>query len=156
MITNPTATSARVAVISLTCSGVRAESCLSDCHAAGDRVGRAMPGGRLRGGEAHYVADAAQGVQQVRLGRVDLAAQDGDVRLDDAGVAAEVVVPYVVEYLHLGQHPAGVAHEVPEQLELGGRQLHLRTVAPHLVAVLVELEVGERQPGRRLDRAALG
>src|SRR5262245_23129375 len=69
--------------------------------------------------EPHDVAHATQGVQQVRLCRIDLAAQHRDVGLDDAGVAAEVVVPDVVEYLHLGENPASIPHEVPQQLELG-------------------------------------
>ena len=57
--------------------------------------------------QPHHVAHAAQRVQQPRLAGVDLAAQIGDVGLDDVGVAAEVVVPHVVEDLRLGQHAPG-------------------------------------------------
>src|ERR1039457_919334 len=103
-----------------------------------------------------HVPDAAQGVDQPRFPGVHLAPQHGHVRLPDAGVAAEVVVPHVIEDLHLGQHPVGVAHEVPEQLELGGGELDLLAGPPHLMAFLVEFEVGEREPGRRLDSVPPG
>ena len=62
----------------------------------------------------------------------------------------------MVEDLHLGQHPVGVAHEVPQQLELGGGELNLLPAAPYLVAFLVEFEVGEGEPGRRLDPVSPG
>jgi hypothetical protein len=62
----------------------------------------------------------------------------------------------MIEDLHLGQHPVGVAHEVAEQLELGGGELDLLAVPPDLVAVLVEFEVGELQPRRRLAAVAPG
>src|SRR4051794_6310984 len=51
------------------------------------------------------VAHPADGVQQPRVGGVDLAAQVGDVGLDDVGLAVEVVVPHVVEDLRLRQDP---------------------------------------------------
>src|SRR5215472_6417599 len=105
----------------------------------------------LGGRQPEHVPDTAQGVDQARLDGVDLAAEHRHVRLHDSCVTAEVVVPDVVQDLHLGQYPVGVAHEVPEQLELGGGELDLGAVPPHLVAVLVELEVGELQPRRRLS-----
>src|SRR4051794_39024010 len=46
--------------------------------------------------EPQGVAHPADRVQQPRLGRVDLAAQVGDVGLHDVGLAVEVVVPHVV------------------------------------------------------------
>ena len=82
------------------------------------------------------------------LDGVDLAAQVRDVGLDDAVVTAEVVAPHVVEDLPLGQHPAGVGHQVPQQLELGRRQGDPLPAAPHLVRLLVQFEVGEGEPGR--------
>src|SRR5699024_6942192 len=51
---------------------------------------------------------------------VDLATQIGDIGLDDAGVAAEVVLPHVVEDLRLRHHAVRVGHEVAQQLEFGG------------------------------------
>src|SRR5262249_52812851 len=80
----------------------------------------------------------------------------GDVGLDDSGVTPEVVVPHVVEDLHLREHPVRVPHEVPQQLELGRGQLDLLAAPPHLVAVLVQFQVGELQPRRRLAAIAAG
>src|SRR3954463_13988742 len=51
--------------------------------------------------EPQRVPPPADRVQQPRLGRVDLAAQVGDVRLDDVGLAVEVVVPHMVQDLRL-------------------------------------------------------
>ncbi len=87
-------------------------------------------------------------MDQPRLNRVDLPPKVGDVGLDDAVVAPKVVLPDVVEDLRLRQHPAGVVHEVAQQLELGGRQRHESAGATHLVALLVEFEVGEGELGR--------
>src|SRR5215467_9446356 len=110
----------------------------------------------LRRGQPEHVSDAAQGVDQPRPAAVHLASQHGHVGLDDPGVAAEVVVPHMVEDLHLGKHPVGVAHEVAQQLEFRGGQLDRPPGPPYLVAVLVELEVGELQPGRGLGGIAPG
>src|ERR1700712_5732601 len=46
---------------------------------------------------AQHVADAAQRLEKAGLGRVDLAAQVGDIGLDHVRVSAEVVVPHVVQ-----------------------------------------------------------
>src|SRR6516162_7278649 len=148
-------TSARTVVISLIRRGTRPGSCLTACQLAAD------PDGAdgyiwLGRGEAEHVPDAAQGVDQPRFGAVHLTAEHGHIRLDDPGVAAEVVVPHMVENLHLGQHPVRVAHEVAQQLELGGGKLHRLPGAPHFVAVLVEFQVGELQPGRRLGTVSPG
>src|SRR5260221_8031696 len=148
MTASAMATSARTAVISLTRSGVRPGRARRRCQARPGPAADDMAICRLGRREPQHVADAAQRVQQVGLGGVDLAPQYRDVGLHDPGIPAEVVVPDVVEDLHLGQHPVGVAHEVPEQLELRGRQLDLLAGPPYLVAVLVELQVGELQPGR--------
>src|SRR6202044_1922589 len=70
-----------------------------------------------------HVADAADGMDERHPARVDLLAQVADVQLDDMRLAAEVIVPHPVQDLRLGQHPPGVAHEEPEQLELGRGQV---------------------------------
>src|SRR5215471_2056000 len=108
-------TSARTAVISLIRIGTRPAACCIACQRPGDAGGTNVDM-RLGRGEAEDVPYAAQGVDQPRLGAVHLAAEHGHVGLDDPGVAAEVVVPHMVENLHLGQHPVRVAHEVAEQL----------------------------------------
>src|SRR5580693_4304956 len=81
-------------------------------------IGWAWSAGRLQD-----VADAADGVDQRDAARIDLLPQVADVQLDHVGLAAEVVVPHPVEDLGLGQHPPGVAHHEPEQLELGRGEL---------------------------------
>src|SRR5215467_2894906 len=112
--TSAMTTRARTAVISLIRRGTRPGRCLTACQLAADPDGADGADGCiwLGRGEAEHVPDAAQGVDQPRLGAVHLAAEHGHVRLDDPGVAAEVVVPHMVENLHLGQHPVRVAHEI--------------------------------------------
>src|SRR6266540_6138148 len=91
-------------------------------------------------GQPQAVADTAHGVDQRRLLEVDLFAQVTDVGLDDAGIAAEVVAPDVVDDLSLRHHAPGVQEQVAEQVELRPRELDRRPIAPDLVRVLVHLE----------------
>ena len=84
-------------------------------------------------------------MDQRRPELLELLAQIAHVGLDDVAVAAEVVVPDVVEDLRLGQHVARVEHEVAQQVELGRGQVDRVAAAPHLVRALVELEIGEAQ-----------
>src|SRR5699024_10822114 len=78
---------------------------------------------------------ASLGVDQrggVRCERaVDLAAQVGDVGLHDRTVTAPVVGPHVIQDLCLGQHPAGVEHQVAQQGELGGGEVDLGAAAAY-------------------------
>ena len=69
------------------------------CAGAGPPSRRRRAGCGSGARAAQHVADAAHGVDQRLIARVDLAAQVGDVGLDDVAVAAEVVVPDVVEDL---------------------------------------------------------
>ena len=96
------------------------------------------------------VADAADRGDQLRLGGVELAAEVADVRLDDAAVAAEVVLPDVIEDLRLGQHPALVDEQVAEQVVLRRRQRDLDAAPRDLVGVVVHLEVAARNTVRSL------
>src|SRR5215469_18818977 len=148
-------TSASTAEISLVCSGTRPGSSLTACQWEAGPVG-AGADIRLGRRQSQHVPDAAQRVDQPRLGAVDLAAEHGHVRLDDPGLTAEVVVPDMVEDLHLRQNPVGVAHEVPQQLELGRGELDGLPGAPHLVAVFVEFQVGELEPGCGLSTVTPG
>src|SRR3954471_15138992 len=102
----------------------------------------------LRSRLAQRVADAAHGVDERRSVLVELLAQVADVRLEDARVAAEVVLPDVLEQLRAGEHAARVEHEVAQQPVLRRGQLDVLAVADHLVGVLVELDVLERQAAR--------
>src|SRR5690349_20725892 len=98
--TSSAVTRASTAATSLTRSGVRSRKDFT-----------------CSGLQAQDVPDAPDGVDQPRVGHVDLAPQVRDVGLDDAVVATEVVVPHVVEDLRLGQHQAGAEQQVPQQLE---------------------------------------
>src|SRR5262249_3446252 len=97
---------------------------------------------------AQGVAEAADGPQQPRLHVVDLASQVAQVRLDDVGLAVEVVLPDVVQDLLLRQHAFRVEQEVAQQAELGRRQVDLAPRPPDLVPVLVHLEVAIAEHGR--------
>src|SRR5215218_5068210 len=90
-----------------------------------------------------HVARAPHGVDHRRPVRVDLLAQVGDVELDDVGLPAEVVVPHPVQDLGFAEHPARVAHQIAEQLELGGGQRDLLAAPGNLVAVLVQGQVAD-------------
>src|SRR6266511_3753020 len=87
-------------------------------------------------------------MDEARLLEVDLFAQVADVVLDDAGIAAEVVAPDVVDDLRLRHHAPGIQEQVAEQVELGRRELDRLAATPDLVCVLVHLQVRELQaPG---------
>ena len=76
---------------------------------------------------------------------MELAAQVAHVRLDDVGVPAEVVPPYVLQDLPLRQNAAGVEHEIAQQRELGCGERDRRLSAEDFVPPLVEDEIGEAQ-----------
>src|SRR5690349_12655957 len=92
-----------------------------------------------------HIADAADRVDERYPPGVDLLAQVADVELDDVGLAAEVVVPHPVQDLGLGQHPPGVPHEEPEQLELGRGEVDEVAVPADLTGVLVHGQVPDHQ-----------
>ena len=97
------------------------------------------------GGRAQHIASAAQGVNHRRTIGVDLLTEIGNVELDDVRLAAEVVVPHPIQDLCLAEHPAWVAHQIPQQLELSSGQLDLHAGATHFVAVLVQCEIANHQ-----------
>ena len=109
------------------------------------RAGRAAA--PHRGLRLEDVADPAHRVDHRGAPGVDLLPQVADVELDDMRLAAEVVGPDPVEDLGLGQHPAGVAHQEPQQLELGAATAPpARPPRRHLPGVLVHDEVPDGQP----------
>src|SRR5512142_1108600 len=89
------------------------------------------------------VAGSPHGMDHRGPSGVDLLAQVGHVELHHVGLTAEVVVPHPVQDLRLRQHPARVAHQEPEQLELGRGEVDLVVAAEDLVAVLVETQVAD-------------
>src|ERR1700733_1589846 len=101
MIASAMITSASSAVIILTRSGVRPGSrARSPCQRRSLDV--VVMRSQLGGRQPQHVPDPAQRVDEAGLGGVDFAAQHGHVGLHDPGVSPEVVVPHVVENLHLG------------------------------------------------------
>ena len=96
---------------------------------------------------SEYVPGSAHGVDHRRPVRIDLLAQVGDVELDHVRLAAEVVVPDPIEDLGLAEHPPRVAHQVAQQLELGGRQRDLDPAPGDFVAVFVKREIADHQRG---------
>ncbi|GEM_PF-2488624 len=87
------------------------------------------------------------GVDHRFVSPVDLLAQVRDVQLDDIGLTSEIVIPHSVKDLGFGEHSLGVAHEVAQQLELGGRQVDFFACSAYLPGVLVKGEVSNRQHG---------
>src|SRR4051812_42381756 len=68
---------------------------------------------------AQRVAHAAHRVDQRRAVDIELLAQVADVGLEHARVAAEVVLPHVLEQLRAGEDAARVEHEVAQEAVLG-------------------------------------
>lgn len=100
----------------------------------------------LTSGLAQHVPHTAQGLDQPRLRGVHLAAQVGHIGLDHVHLATEVVIPDVVEDARLAEHRARVGHQVAQQLELRRRQGDQLACFPHLVGVVVQLDVREGDP----------
>src|SRR5262245_56206945 len=98
--------------------------------------------------QAQDVAHPGHGVDERRP---HLAAQVADVGLDHAVVAAEVVLPHVIQDLPLRQHPARVGHQVPQQRVLRRRQIQQAARPGHLVRVLVDAQVGVAEHTARAD-----
>src|SRR5690242_14299273 len=99
-------------------------------------------------GLAQRVAHAADGVDQRRPVDVELLAEVADVGLEHARVAAEVVLPGVLEELRAREDAPGVEHEVAQEPVLGRGELHVLPRPRDLVRVLVELDVLEREAAR--------
>src|SRR3954452_882779 len=103
---------------------------------------------------AQRVPDAPGRLDQGWAEAVELLAQVGDVGLEHAGVAAEIVVPHVVEDLAAREHPPRVEQEEPQEPVLRGGQLDRLAAAGDLARLLVELEVLEHEAARiRLGQA---
>src|ERR671912_2372472 len=100
---------------------------------------------------AKNISRPAHGVDHRRPVGVDLLPQVGNVKLDHVGLAAEVVVPDPIEDLGLAEDAARIAHQIAEQLELGGGQLDLDPTTGDLMAVLIESQITHDE-----RRAALG
>src|SRR5437764_11395760 len=117
--------------------------------ATSSRVRSDHPAGRHRRSTSlrrlEDIPRSAQCVDHRSPPGVDLLAQVRDVQLDDVRLAAEVVVPHPVQDLRLAQYPARVAHQEPQQLELGRGQLNRLARTAHLATVLVQTQVTHHQ-----------
>src|SRR5579875_2546108 len=92
------------------------------------------------------VAGSPDGLERLPAERdVDLAADVAHVDLDDVVVAFEVEVPHVSEYLRLGDHLPGPAHEELEQGEFPGAQPDLLLPPPAHVGGRVHGQVAGAQ-----------
>src|ERR1700691_4613811 len=118
----------------------------AECRAAPGSVSATPSRLFLRGRDPQYVTETADCVDQPRLRLVDLTPQVAQARLERVVVAGRVVLPDLVQYLVLADHPPGVHHQEPQQAVLGGCQRDQGAGPPDLVRVLVELEVGDAQP----------
>lgn len=74
---------------------------------------------------------------------VDLLPQIGDIQVDNAGAACEVVVPNPIQDLGTAQCSSGIAHQESKQFELGRGERDRRTVAGYLPAGPVERKVSD-------------
>ena len=96
------------------------------------------------------VADAVHGADQVRA---ELAAQRLDVAVHGPGARRVRPAPHLGEQPLAGQHRARPAGEVHQQVELGGRQVHLRAGAAYPALAPVDL-AGRRAPACGAGSAA--
>src|SRR5687768_11174423 len=97
---------------------------------------------------AECIAHAPDRPDVARLGgiRFDLVANVADVHVDRPLVGLQrLVVAHQLEELRSRVHPPGAASEVPEEVELGGRQRDALAVAGHPPALEVDDEVAASQ-----------
>ncbi len=78
---------------------------------------------------------------------IDLLAEIRNVELDNVGLTTEIVVSDPVQDLGLGQHPPGVAHQKPQELELGGGQRDQRSGPVHLTGIFIQAEFADSEQG---------
>src|ERR1700694_5415320 len=127
---------------------------------------RAMAAAKLAGtrllasdaalGAAEEVADAGYRLNHVaRLAvRAELSPKATHVELHQVSAHVRVVTPDALEDLLLREHATGVRHEMPQQLELGRREMDGDPVRAHLVGRLVEDEVAGLVDGGRGSAAS--
>src|SRR4051812_38361054 len=121
-------------------------------HAAAGR-GPPRPAPRA-GSRLELVAEAANRDDVARRGRLGfhLGAQPLHVDVQSLGVADVIGTPDTVDELAAGEHPARIAQQQLEQLELLQRQLHRRPVDGDHVA----FDVHPDRPGGQCRRGDLG
>src|SRR6267378_4289243 len=86
-------------------------------------------------GAAEEVADSGHGLDHVARLAIgpELSPETAHVQLHEIAADVRVVTPHAFENLLLGENTAGVGHEVPQELELGRREMHRHSVGPYLV-----------------------
>ena len=101
-------------------------------------LGRAAHAARVLG----RVPDAAHGAD--RAVGAELGAQLGDVHVHGAGAGHRRVAPHLAEQLLAGEDAAGPAHQVGEQVELGGGQAVLDAAGEDPALRGVERDAADR------------
>src|SRR5215213_7071182 len=102
----------------------------------------------LRSIGQHPVADVAHGLDRVQPeGDIDLLAQVAHVHLDDVGIAAELMAPYLVEDLPFRDHPTVAPQQRRQHTELARCELHLYAVAVAGVGEWIEHECAGAEDG---------
>src|ERR1700712_4221460 len=100
-----------------------------------------------RGIVGNLVADTPD--RHDRAGVPDLAPELADVHVDRARVARERVAPHALEQLVAREHEPAVVEQLPEEVELLGRQLDRRAVHGELTAPGVDRDRAVRAAALR-------
>src|SRR6476469_8219992 len=82
------------------------------------------------------VPDAPDGGDRALV--AELAAKLADVHVDRSRIARERVAPHPLQQLVTRQHQAAVVEQLPQQVELLGRQLYLLAADRHLATAGVD------------------
>src|SRR5689334_15433970 len=98
---------------------------------------------------AKFVADAPNGLDELRLVRIslDLGAQSVDVRIHRVLVSAVRIAPDAVEQLRSRKDPARMASEVHQQIEFLGRQFDEPSGDPNRPFLEVDVQIAGLQHG---------
>src|SRR4051794_3972189 len=112
-------------------------------------------GTHLRIGAHEPVTGRANSLDRRRALPVgELPAEIPDVDVEDVGSRVVVVAPHGVQDLGAREHLVGMPHQVGEQLELPGRELHSVTGSIDLARSEVEADAPDGEGGR-VDLARL-
>ena len=129
---------------------LRTTPCGSQTRMPSSRRSGSASGGAAAAGPspagAHPVSDAADGADEVRGARVvgELAAQVGDVDVDEVVVAEPVLAPHALEQLRAAERDARLGGQRVEQVELDPGELERDAVELDLAGRGVDRQRAER------------
>ena len=93
-----------------------------------------------------HVASAPNGMDQgLRKAVVDLLSESPDINVDDVARRVEMIVPDLLLDHGPAEHAVRPPHEVFEQSEFGGGEFDDFARAFHLMRVIVERQVADRE-----------